>query len=641
MDLAFDFLKGRGTTLEDLPIMDVEEYGIPKGVRYVSRMHDKTPLEAQPLSQRDFEYEEEHEENPNLEALQGIYESNQPPGSWWINPDLESLSRMRTDALQNDLNVYGLATMQDMSQKLQADKRFERLHEGYLYDDLEPDETFRLDLPSDVNMGNIRTAARHGLNEGMDMGYPLPDITSNQQRILGTLEGAGIEPPMPHFVDAFTGRKVASKPMDLAMRLLKNEDWDEWNQHRNFLMDILAQKYRQRMFDEGTPDKAMSRLGGPPMYSDAGLEDWGAIPKRYDLKRWQRDYGHLLPEEKIQQYADPDYKGPWDVPQEMGTIPFDSPEWNELREKLGPKPVMTGEPMDLAFRLLKINMGDIEAWERWADRDMSGKETRRTTPTGRKKMRSMGSGQESVGAGGHGGYRGQPSEDMEEEWDKMKVHPGSLGHIEHMRQEMQERDNPWIDGTEFSLPSKAWPFASPPFIPEREYTTHEDLQDYSFPQGLRFSSITPDDPAYKVFYGEDEDDEIEENDDRKMTHYPVKNTWEGPMIEDDVPSFVGTPMNPLTGFHRSEPMDIAMRLLKDRKSPEAFQHKKEYDTKYESSPERIKYREQLNQERRKRGMYGDHSHRDISHTQGDKLSIEDEHSNRARHFKQRGTLRNA
>ena len=91
----------------------------------------------------------------------------------------------------------------------------------------------------------------------------------------------------------------------------------------------------------------------------------------------------------------------------------------------------------------------------------------------------------------------------------------------------------------------------------------------------------------------------------------------------------------------SEPMDIAMRLLKDRKSPEAFQHKKEYDTEYESSPERIKYREELNRERRKRGMYGDHSHRDISHTQGNKLSIEDEHSNRARHFKDRGTLRNA
>ena len=38
-------------------------------------------------------------------------------------------------------------------------------------------------------------------------------------------------------------------------------------------------------------------------------------------------------------------------------------------------------------------------------------------------------------------------------------------------------------------------------------------------------------------------------------------------------------------------------------------------------------------------MYGDHSHRDISHTQGNKLTIEDEHSNRARHFREKGTLR--
>ena len=90
---------------------------------------------------------------------------------------------------------------------------------------------------------------------------------------------------------------------------------------------------------------------------------------------------------------------------------------------------------------------------------------------------------------------------------------------------------------------------------------------------------------------------------------------------------------------KGDPIDIAYQLLKDRKSPEAFRHKKEYDTKYESSPERVKYREELNRERRRRGMYGDHSGRDISHTQGGKLTVESEHANRARHFKGRGTLR--
>ena len=90
---------------------------------------------------------------------------------------------------------------------------------------------------------------------------------------------------------------------------------------------------------------------------------------------------------------------------------------------------------------------------------------------------------------------------------------------------------------------------------------------------------------------------------------------------------------------KGDPIDIAYQLLKDRKSPEAFRHKKEYDTQYESSPERVKYREELNRERRRRGMYGDHSGRDISHTQGGKLTVESEHANRARHFKNKGTLR--
>ena len=92
-------------------------------------------------------------------------------------------------------------------------------------------------------------------------------------------------------------------------------------------------------------------------------------------------------------------------------------------------------------------------------------------------------------------------------------------------------------------------------------------------------------------------------------------------------------------FYRSEPMDIAFQLLKRELSPEARRHKLEYDTKYESSPERVKYREELNQERRRRGIYGSDNHKDVSHTQGGRLTLEGEHSNRARHFKDKGTLR--
>ena len=89
---------------------------------------------------------------------------------------------------------------------------------------------------------------------------------------------------------------------------------------------------------------------------------------------------------------------------------------------------------------------------------------------------------------------------------------------------------------------------------------------------------------------------------------------------------------------RAEPMDIALQLLKERKSPEAWAHKLEYDKKYQQSPKRVKYREQLNAERRRRGIYGKGG-ADVSHTQGGKLTLESAHANRARHFKNRGTLR--
>jgi hypothetical protein len=87
------------------------------------------------------------------------------------------------------------------------------------------------------------------------------------------------------------------------------------------------------------------------------------------------------------------------------------------------------------------------------------------------------------------------------------------------------------------------------------------------------------------------------------------------------------------GFLRSEV------LVKERKSPEAMRHKREYDAAYNKRPDQVKYREELNQERRRRGIMGSHDHMDVSHTQGHRLTLEPEHSNRARHWKDKGTLR--
>lgn len=89
----------------------------------------------------------------------------------------------------------------------------------------------------------------------------------------------------------------------------------------------------------------------------------------------------------------------------------------------------------------------------------------------------------------------------------------------------------------------------------------------------------------------------------------------------------------------SEPMDMVEQLLKERRSAKALANKKKYDTKYESSPERVKYRVELNRERRRRGIYGSGNGKDVSHTKGGKLTLENQSTNRARHFKNRGTLR--
>ena len=80
-------------------------------------------------------------------------------------------------------------------------------------------------------------------------------------------------------------------------------------------------------------------------------------------------------------------------------------------------------------------------------------------------------------------------------------------------------------------------------------------------------------------------------------------------------------------------------LIKERKTPEAMRHKHEYDAQYNKRPTQVKYREDLNRERRRRGIMGSRDHMDVSHTQGGKLTLEPEHSNRARHWKDKGTLR--
>jgi len=124
------------------------------------------------------------------------------------------------------------------------------------------------------------------------------------------------------------------------------------------------------------------------------------------------------------------------------------------------------------------------------------------------------------------------------------------------------------------------------------------------------------------------------------TNPRTKNEWAPPKppVNPNVDEPYDEMYNQYYNVSTGEPMNIAFQLLKERKSPAAFAHKLEYDKQYQKTPKRVKYREQLNAERRKRGIYGKGG-KDVSHTQGGKLTLESAHANRARHFKNKGTLR--
>jgi hypothetical protein len=65
-------------------------------------------------------------------------------------------------------------------------------------------------------------------------------------------------------------------------------------------------------------------------------------------------------------------------------------------------------------------------------------------------------------------------------------------------------------------------------------------------------------------------------------------------------------------------------------SAERIKKKKEYDAEYSATPERKKYRAELNAVNKKRGTYGNGDGKDMSHTKSGKLVKESQTRNRAR-----------
>jgi|TARA_R110000787_G_scaffold172894_2_gene285501 hypothetical protein len=65
-------------------------------------------------------------------------------------------------------------------------------------------------------------------------------------------------------------------------------------------------------------------------------------------------------------------------------------------------------------------------------------------------------------------------------------------------------------------------------------------------------------------------------------------------------------------------------------NPKARKKKQDYDKKYHSTPERKKYRAELNAKNRKAGTYGNKDNKDMSHRKNGGLVKESQTKNRAR-----------
>ena len=179
------------------------------------------------------------------------------------------------------------------------------------------------------------------------------------------------------------------------------------------------------------------------------------------------------------------------------------------------------EPMNLAWRLLK---GPEDFDEIQDDLERSKTEGRRSFPEGRKKQRSMGSGsteeEHEPRERPNARNRAPSLEATEAFYDSLELHPGSRGHeINTLRNEAGPRSHPPQFGTFMPLDTK-------------EYIFEEDAENILSQE----PPLGPDD---------------------RMRDVALRRE-----SLSEVPTFAQTPFNPLTGFTRSEPMDLAFRLLK-------------------------------------------------------------------------------
>jgi len=374
-----------------------------------------------------------------------------------------------------------------------------------------------------------------------------------------------------------------------------------------------------------------------------------------------------------------------------------SPTPNEYKRGDG---LNMGEPMDIAFQLLK--MSDYEADE-YQDR-LEERANRRFDPQSRRKIQSMGQRESKPRFSRFSNRKTILDDRKQKERDlKLRRERAIMGlDLPYSFHGFGADDREIHPGEEENYTEEMWKklqsmrgkVRSPNVGRVKRPMLIESPEDLSRLFGGQSVGIRPGDYFYDDSFGDDDDDDDDESesvsfsfgsdndrnlfaahladipqmglDDRSfwgdyepslsdigegifenrkrpwttsgpINYIPQTEEWVNNPLAN-IPTNRGIPFREGTGFTTGEPMDIAYQLLKDRKSPEAWAHKLEYDKQYQKNPKRVKYREQLNAERRKRGIYGKGGG-DVSHTQGGKLTLENPSSNRARHFKGKGTLR--
>jgi hypothetical protein len=80
---------------------------------------------------------------------------------------------------------------------------------------------------------------------------------------------------------------------------------------------------------------------------------------------------------------------------------------------------------------------------------------------------------------------------------------------------------------------------------------------------------------------------------------------------------------------------------KKKMTPDQIENKKKYDSEYQMSPERVKYRVKLNRKNKEAGTYGNGDGLDMSHTKKGTMVKESQKTNRGRngHGKNRSRLK--